>query len=453
MNNRIIDMTIKNLYGNNYNIKFNSDLTILYGVNGSGKTTILEIIFLIISGQIQNVFRYKFDFLSVNFDNGMLSISSNENLYIVNFFDEEIIIEKKSEDYSIGKHVNLSDSYTTGRIESDRNEVLSFSAQLVKLNKRFSHRFELTYIPLNRKIRGTEYSRNRDRFLMQKQERQYRQIDKTVNDTLFLANRYYRSNEDSLIREERHLQSRLEKNILEKMAEPIENVDINKRTNIMLDIGEMENALLLETSGKIKDNLENLFRIYKESTKQMSNYIKVFAENKANGLETSEQFMEYVNYTVQQQVSYFQIEKIYQVFNINSKQRKKIERKKLKLKKTLDHINLLLKDTNKKVLFNEEKGLFFLNLKTNEQLPLEYLSSGEVQLVIFMVFSLIKNQNSEGNKILLIDEPELSMHISWQEKLLPLMTEYIDSSQMIIATHSPDVIGDKRDKCVEVIAE
>lgn len=52
--------------------------------------------------------------------------------------------------------------------------------------------------------------------------------------------------------------------------------------------------------------------------------------------------------------------------------------------------------------------------------------------------------------MLLIDEPELSLHVEWQSKLLDLLMENNNSSQIIIATHSPDVIGDYKEYCSEV---
>ena len=46
-------LTVKKLYGNyDYDVKFNADVTLLYGTNGCGKTTILNIITSIITGSI-----------------------------------------------------------------------------------------------------------------------------------------------------------------------------------------------------------------------------------------------------------------------------------------------------------------------------------------------------------------------------------------------------------------
>jgi len=39
------------------------------------------------------------------------------------------------------------------------------------------------------------------------------------------------------------------------------------------------------------------------------------------------------------------------------------------------------------------------------------------------------------------DEPELSLHVGWQEKLLPSLRTLNPNSQIIVATHSPDIVS------------
>ncbi|MEC1353431.1 AAA family ATPase [Bacillus sonorensis] len=136
---------------------------------------------------------------------------------------------------------------------------------------------------------------------------------------------------------------------------------------------------------------------------------------------------------------------------IASRQKKRIDFLKKNLAHVLDSINYLLKDTNKQIRFNEEENkLVFLNSDNpNEELDLTLLSSGEKQIVIFFVFSLT-SQFRTKDKVLLIDEPELSLHVEWQSKLLDLLMENNNSSQIIIATHSPDVIGYYKEYCSEV---
>lgn len=55
-------LEIKNLHGiYNYNVSFNDDLTFIFGENGCGKTTILDIVSSIVTGRLYNLFSYDFD--------------------------------------------------------------------------------------------------------------------------------------------------------------------------------------------------------------------------------------------------------------------------------------------------------------------------------------------------------------------------------------------------------
>jgi predicted ATP-binding protein involved in virulence len=53
-----------------------------------------------------------------------------------------------------------------------------------------------------------------------------------------------------------------------------------------------------------------------------------------------------------------------------------------------------------------------------------------------------------GENILLIDEPELSLHLKWQRQFVPAIREASPSTQMILATHSPEIIFDVVEKLI-----
>lgn len=66
------------------------------------------------------------------------------------------------------------------------------------------------------------------------------------------------------------------------------------------------------------------------------------------------------------------------------------------------------------------------------------LSSGEKQLLIFLSETLLQ----EGKPhIFLADEPELSLHVEWQEDLVPSLLKLNPQAQVFFATHSPDIVG------------
>lgn len=96
--------------------------------------------------------------------------------------------------------------------------------------------------------------------------------------------------------------------------------------------------------------------------------------------------------------------------------------------------------SNKTMILDEKNGISFRS-DSGRVVPLQKLSSGEQNLVILYYRLVFETQ---PNTLLLIDEPENSMHVEWLEKMLRdyLVMEGDLKCQMIIATHSPIFIGD-----------
>jgi energy-coupling factor transporter ATP-binding protein EcfA2 len=72
-----------------------------------------------------------------------------------------------------------------------------------------------------------------------------------------------------------------------------------------------------------------------------------------------------------------------------------------------------------------------------EGLSLSALSSGEKQLLKILVATV-----NAGASVLLVDEPELSMHVDWQRRLIPSMRLLNPACQIIVATHSPEIMAE-----------
>lgn len=112
----------------------------------------------------------------------------------------------------------------------------------------------------------------------------------------------------------------------------------------------------------------------------------------------------------------------------------------------------------KEIMVNALNGFIVRSTITGAEIPLEKLSSGEQHLLV-QFFSLIYRLK-EGT-VVLIDEPEISLHVSWQKRYISEMMKIIKLNKMkvIIATHSPTLIGKywgvtkELDKNIEVNAE
>ena len=65
------------------------------------------------------------------------------------------------------------------------------------------------------------------------------------------------------------------------------------------------------------------------------------------------------------------------------------------------------------------------------------LSSGEKQILIILLTVLVQDKKPF---VLFMDEPEISLHVEWQQKLLDLLLDLNPNAQIILTTHSPAVI-------------
>ena len=113
---------------------------------------------------------------------------------------------------------------------------------------------------------------------------------------------------------------------------------------------------------------------------------------------------------------------------------------------------LLLKSLNgkfrhKEMRIDREDGLAVYG--EMGKLPLDSLSSGEQHELILHYDLLFRVQR---NTVVLLDEPELSLHIEWQSKFLSDLMEIVALSgfDAIVATHSPHIVGDRDDLMVEL---
>jgi predicted ATP-binding protein involved in virulence len=90
-----------------------------------------------------------------------------------------------------------------------------------------------------------------------------------------------------------------------------------------------------------------------------------------------------------------------------------------------------------------EKGFAF-ELPNKSLLMADKLSSGE-QNELILIFELLFK--SEPNALILIDEPEISLHIAWQQQFLEDMEAIsnLTNVKIMIATHSPDIINGRWD--------
>jgi ABC-type lipoprotein export system ATPase subunit len=103
-------------------------------------------------------------------------------------------------------------------------------------------------------------------------------------------------------------------------------------------------------------------------------------------------------------------------------------------KRFQDIVDDLFSETGKKIVRTENEIRFS---QIGETLVPYQLSSGEKQMLAILLTVLVEDNQP---CVLFMDEPEVSLHIEWQKRLIDLCLELNPNVQIILTTHSPAVV-------------
>lgn len=221
-------------------------------------------------------------------------------------------------------------------------------------------------------------------------------------------------------------------------------------------------ATIKDVAGQLEKHLkEARYDFLDESQKKSNKLIETLLENTGEGMteEDYNKAREELMPTVDELKSYNLASET--IFPYDS--RKKdiltvyIQDQKAKLEifsdvlRELNLFSFLLKRkrfAHKEIVFSPQYGLKAYTDK-GESISLENLSSGE-QNEIILLYKLIFDVASDV--ILLVDEPEISLHVIWQEEFMSDLEEIakVRKQQIIIATHSPQIIGNRWKMCYDL---
>jgi len=440
---KIKNLTVDKLYGHiNKNIDFNSDLTILVGINGAGKTSILNLINWLISPSLPHLCVTEFKSISLTFDYNdenyeimcrhtksflKYSIKSSTKTYnplIVRIHSHPKDI--KNDEYLRTKYLDRYSSLTPDEKEKETWEIISnFPTP--------------TVIGLDRNL----YTKESSIKIYYEESNKIRNTKKTtspLNRVKDLINIEYRKKKNEVSKLTNALKNHL---MLSSFDGSITIDSLTSGIKYKLTLNQIEKA-----ESRVNDYFKN-FEKDSLSAKNQEILNSYFYELKSI-MKKYQETPEEENVSILYALNANQFVKIKKLL----KEFEKFESKSLKamelIESYLNTLNYFLKDSAKQVLFREDTlELIFNNLDKDgnvikEHSDINFLSSGEQQLLI--LFSYIAFNSGDG-RIFIIDEPELSLHIKWQEDFLEKL-ELITpkQTQLILATHSPILANKKRKK-------
>ncbi len=433
---RILNLRIERLYGYiDKNIDFNDDITLLVGINGSGKTSILNIINWIISPSLPNLCITEFKTITLSFSlkNVLYEVTCKHNRKT---FHYNIKSSKKKYNPLIVKHYKHPRDIHND--EQLRLQLIESYSGLTPDDKE-KETWELVSTFPNPNIIGL------DRNLYTEESATQIYIEEGPKSRLIRKH------------------GKVNISPLDRVKELI-NREYRKRKNQVLNhTNLLKNHLMLSTfDGSITiDSFTSGIRSkltytqIERAENRVNDYFKKFEEttiSKSERETIDNYFSQLKNITNQYQKDPNN-ESTKLLYGLNANQFVKVrklltefEKFEVKSQKIMediqlyiDTLNFFLKDSSKRILFKEDTSeLTFNTLDKDGNVITEYkdinfLSSGEQQVLI--LFSYIAFNSSDG-KIFIIDEPELSLHIKWQEDFLEKL-EIITpkSTQLINATN------------------
>ena len=395
-----------------FSIDFNNDLSILIGSNGSGKTSALLLLQAIICPNFKDLFNIPFESLQlvlthkktevINVRKTDNTISIKVDGYRETLKIDSILFEEM--EYMRFKQKEIGDINESIYNKLGKHPVLDFIRELpsplfLNLERRNDfNSIEADELTAERR-RHMIMSRNRD--AMSNYKRQFQgSLGVSLLETEFLIQENYRR----LRVFEDNYMSRLKDEILFSSFEYIP-FDPEKLSNIK------EKRELLSKKNEIEEALRRIG--YSNNQKFFIKLNDFFS--KVEELLTASENGNTGGLNIELLTNQYQIEKLTKVAEIIDDFNSKVNDRFKVFNKFLNIINSFFKDTDKSIQV-DKVGHLFVKRPSGENVPIDALSSGERQILI--MFANVMFNKGGADNVLIIDEPELSLHIRWQERFV-----------------------------------
>lgn len=428
-----------------FDVKFNDDISFLVGGNGSGKTTALKLMNALVNPNFRELLQVPFDTVNMELSHGdkdiqisavtredgiSLKISSlDDELILPSYSNEEIdyyshktekldeiieIVNRKYADHPIVKEISKIDSPIFLGLDRRRDDVAALNEDYYFERELWLREKTKRSMRARRLIRGSiGISLMETEMLVQDSYRRMRELE----------GRYSSKLRDSI------LLSAFQYTSFESADLGLEKVDWAER------------AGLLERKKEIREALTNIGLNDSTVSDEVDNFFNKITELFESVQKTKE------GISVEWLLNKAQVERMSKIVEIIDEHKSKIDKLFKPINDFIGVVNSFYKDSNK-TLEIDTVGQLLVGRPDGSKCTIEGLSSGERQLLVIFAHSFF-NRHSGKKSVFIIDEPELSLHLGWQEKFSETIFSINPDSQYILATHSPEIVGRLKNKSVK----
>ena len=452
---KISFIEVKKLFGTyNYRIEFKKDekVTILHAPNGYGKTTILRLIKATMEGDMLYLDDTPFESLELSFDTGDYIKVIKDDIFD-SFFNSDFRSLRNemahlSEEKAIPIHYNISG--VPYELFLNPAIVLNMYKQYYTQSTLMAPGLKIPSISFAEKI--LDDSLNREIF---KDGVFFKMLDafsENVQINLIESNRLFKSRQEAGELGRGRMPDSIDRFGVVDTVEVYSRELKDRITKVRNEIGNLSDEMDRSFPNRVLDSIINQRDYPVLSIEEIRDGLNEL-ESKRKELEALGLINEGRTASIPENADIsIDARKILSVYvEDNRKKLSVYDEIKDKIDILTDIINLKNQFSNKKMKIDKDRGIIFL-LDNEREVPLNKLSSGEKNDFILFYELLFK---SKENSIILIDEPEISLHITWQQEFIRELIHICDINglQAVVATHSPHIVDEYWDLMVDLEGE